>query len=408
MTRAVLLLACLLLLCPQASAATETPSATATDARGADTTQAPRATAQETPRAAAPAGQTKGATKADPHEDPTSPADSPRRARRPPSPFEPHGQIEIQADDGHLGRRQRGTSFPALDGIDPLPAATHLGIRRLRLSLTSHLGRDVDLVVQGHTDSRSDEPELRDCFLRVRLPEDLTLLAGQFKVRFGREGLRSSSETLTIERSDMTRALYQERDLGLDLGGRTRAGLQWDVGLFQGQGRNANEVNGTKDAVVRLSWPLLDGFHAGVSGQVGSTRPQGSPFDLPVRRWGADLRYSGGPWTVETEATWSQGWNGFSKRDSRAFGAYAGTALRVSPDWDLVAFYDWFDPDLDRVDLLVPDNSRNSRNRAVMGANFYLDRRTYHRFMLNYEIHRPTEGPRIEPDGWRLRYQFRF
>ena len=343
-----------------------------------------------------------------------APASSQEVVPSPPAPeafvpsAEVHGQLELQADSGHLGSRSADSSFPTLDGLARFPAATHLAIRRLRLSLTGHLGRDVDVVVQGHTDSRDDEAQLRDCFVRVRLGEDLSLLAGQFKVRFGREGLRSSSETLTIERSDMTRALYQERDLGLNLGGRTDSGFEWDLGTFQGQQRNASERNGTKDAACRFVFPVTRELKLGLSGHLGSIRPEGAPADTPVRRWGTDLRYRSGPWTLESEAIWSQGWNGFSKADTRAFGAYLGASLAVSPELDVVAFYDWFDPDLERVDLRTASNSVNARNRVVLGTSYYLDRATFHRVTLNYEIHRPTEGPSLEPDGWRVRYQFRF
>ncbi len=326
----------------------------------------------------------------------------------PPPPVEIQGQLELQLDDGHLNTRSQTDSFPALDGIAGEPAATHLSIRRLRLSVTSHLGRDADLVVQGHMDSRADESELRDCYLRLRLPRDLTLLAGQFKVRFGREGLDSSTRTMTVERSDMSRALYQERDLGLNLSGGSEKGCRWDVGVFQGQGRNARDRNDHKDASLRLVFPLGEDLQVGVSGQLGSMRPEDGTVDLPVRRFGADALYRKGAWTWQTEAIFGQGWNSFSRRDSRAFGAYLGSAFQVSPACDLVAFYDWFDPDLDRQDPALASNRVNARNRMVLGVNWYLDRQAPHRFMLNYELHRPTEGPRLEPDGWRLRYQLRF
>ncbi|MGI5844813.1 MAG: porin [Candidatus Xenobium sp.] len=318
------------------------------------------------------------------------------------------GHLQIQADDGHLGNRTPSDSLPSVDGITRFPAASYLNIRRLRLVLTAHLGQDVDLVVQGHTDTRADESELRDCYVRVDLPHDLELLAGQFKVRFGREGLASSSGTMTIERSDMTRALYQERDLGLNLGGRTASGLTWDFGIFQGQGLNAGDRNPNKDASLRLVLPAARGLEVGVSGQLGTVQPDGSPLDIPVRRWGIDLRYQKGRWTLESEAIWSQGWNKVSRTDSRAFGAYLGNTWTIVRDWDAVLFYDWFDPDLDRVDTRVANNALNARNRVVLGVNYYLDRKAPQRVMLNYEIHRPNEGPRVEPDGWRLRYEVRF
>ncbi|NMA26469.1 MAG: hypothetical protein GX934_01735, partial [Burkholderiales bacterium] len=74
------------------------------------------------------------------------------------------GHLQIQADDGHLGNRTPSDSLPSVDGITRFPAASYLNIRRLRLVLTAHLGQDVDLVVQGHTDTRADESELRDCY----------------------------------------------------------------------------------------------------------------------------------------------------------------------------------------------------------------------------------------------------
>ena len=127
---------------------------------------------------------------------------------------------------------------------------------------------------------------------------------------------------------------------------------------------------------------------------------------MPVRRLGTELHVEQGPVTVEAEAMWSDGYNVTSRTDTKAFGYYAAVVTRLSGPLDFVLHYDRFDPDLDGIDSRVARNEMNARDRKVIGLNYYIDRDLGHRIMLNYEWKQTVEGPRLQTDGWRLRYQF--
>jgi hypothetical protein len=73
---------------------------------------------------------------------------------------------------------------------------------------------------------------------------------------------------------------------------------------------------------------------------------------------------------------------------------------------DLVLNFDRFDPDHQtrRLDRVV--NEANTRNRLVLGWNYYFKRNPENRIMVNYEWVNEEEGPRINNNGLRVRYQF--
>lgn len=318
-----------------------------------------------------------------------------------------NGVVMIQMDDGHRGNRNPSTHLPTLDGISNLPASTAISIRRLRLSMTARLAENLDFIVQGHYDSRNDEANFRDCYLRWTINDAMVLQAGQFKMRFGFEGYRSANETNTIERSDATRALYQDRDFGLNLGGRSDK-LEWDVGAFLGQRLEFSDEDQAKDYAARLVYHFSDNLSMGLSAHQGSIVPAGTSQSQPFIRADYQFRYLSGPWTVEAEALYGDGYNFFSQTDSLALGGYLSTVYRLNEEWDLVLQLDAFDPDLNRVDFLSPDNRENARSRVVLGANYYIARKPEHRIMLNYELNQQLQGPEFPQNGFRVRYQYRF
>lgn len=278
-----------------------------------------------------------------------------------------------------------------------------LNLRRLRLSITSRLTDHLDFVVQGHYDDREDKVGLRDLYLRYRVDENLTLHAGQFKTRFGWEGYRSSAETNTIERSDATRALYQERDLGLNIGG-ANGPWEWDVGVFSGQRLRFEDRNAGKDLVGRLILHLSPETSIGLSGQLGSFVPDGATGGIPVRRAGLLVRHRHDRWSFEGEVLYGDGYNFLSQADTVALGGYLAAVYQLHPKWDGVLHLEAFEPALG----LTSENGRlNARSRIVFGVNYYLERDADHRVMLNYELVESWEGPGL-PSGVRARYQYRF
>lgn len=307
------------------------------------------------------------------------------------------GQVQIQFDSG-----ARGATFgddPAFNGIASLRASDRLDNRRSRVITTLHLSPETEISNETDYNTRSNQVSVLDIYLRQRLNDNVYLRAGMFKIPFGWEGLRSSRTTNTIEMSDVTRALSQVRDSGLAFNG-SEGGLDWAAGVFQGQGNVWTDRDAGKNLAARLGYKFNPELRAGFSLQYGTFE------SLPVRRWALELQYSEGPFKVESEYLWSDGYNLTSQRSSRAQGFYTALIYQMAEDHDLVLHYDRFDPDLDAARENAASNSSNARNRLVVGYNYYFQRSPEHRIMVNYEIPHEEEGPRFTNSGLRVRYQY--
>jgi phosphate-selective porin len=245
--------------------------------------------------------------------------------------------------------------------------------------------------------------------LDLRLDRDLSqwtyLSLGRYKVPFGWEGLRSSRTTNTIERSDMTSALYAERDAGFSLTHRQPDLGHVSIGTFLGQGRSQGDSNGGLDVIGRGVLQLSDDLRLGASGHLGTFRISGSSGSLPVRRIGTDVQFRSGPFRLEAEAIWSDGYNTMSQASTRASGYYLSGLYGVAESLDLVLHYDRFDPDMQASDAGPARNATNARDRKVVGLNYLIEGDVAQRFMLNYEWRSELEGGHARNSGFRARYQ---
>ena len=315
------------------------------------------------------------------------------------------GQIQFQLDDGALGAPRANSPFPASSGLGPFPADARMFVRRFRPAFDIEFNPTLTLQTEFNIDPHSQRIQVLDVRFDQNLSDDLILSVGRYKVPFGWEGLRSSRATNTIERSDMTIGLYPERDVGISFNHESGLG-EFSLGSFLGQPRSNGAANNHVDVIGRGVFNVHDGIRVGLSGHVGAYRPSGTLVDIPVRRLGTELHVEKGPFTVEAEAMWSDGYNVTSRIDTKAFGYYAAVVTKVSEPLDFVIHYDRFDPDLDGIDSRVARQEMNSRDRKVIGLNYYINRKVGHRIMLNYEWKQTLEGPRLNTEGWRFRYQF--
>ncbi|QGP81340.1 porin [Sphingobium sp. CAP-1] len=173
-------------------------------------------------------------------------------------------------------------------------------LRRARLVLQGDISDRVSLYLQSDfatavnnqagSERREGFAQLRDAYADVFLDKrkSLRLRFGQSKVPFGWENMQSSSNRLTLDRSDaINSAVPSERDLGI-VGYYTPPSVQniWDrlghdgqklfgnygafgVGLFNGQGTNRTEQNRGLMKVAFATWPFeLDGLGDALEGQV--------------------------------------------------------------------------------------------------------------------------------------------
>lgn len=327
----------------------------------------------------------------------------------PPQPgFTLGGQIQMDAAQDTLGSPNADSLIPARNGLGPHPSETSLYLRRGRLLANAQFDEETRIFVQAQFDTLKNDVTLFDVFLEKRLSPGVTLSAGMLKPRFGWEALRAQANLNTIERSDVTEALRPVRDLGINFSLHNDF-IQADLGIYTGQDQLRNERNTTKDIVGRLA--ILPDPHwvVGASWQLGSfTTLDQQAVELPVSKLGLEARYYNQPFAIEAEAFWSQGYNRFSRDNSHARGYTVTGIYEIDNRFDLIVSHDWFDPDLNRSNAVALDNARNARSRSLLGVNYYLDRSTYHRLMVNYEWHSATEGPSGTTGNWRVRYQYRF
>ncbi|MGA1800096.1 porin [Sphingomonas sp. 4RDLI-65] len=177
---------------------------------------------------------------------------------------------------------------------------SNFSLRRVRLVLQGDLSDHVSFYLQpdfatnvsnqSGGERREGFGQLRDAYVDTFIGDDhrFRLRFGQSKVPFGWENLQSSSNRLTLDRSDgINSAIPSERDLGINAY-YTPPEVQrvWDrlehdgqklfgnygafgLGVYNGQGTNRPETNDGVMTVAMVTWPFaLDGLGGAFEGQV--------------------------------------------------------------------------------------------------------------------------------------------
>ncbi|MET0250142.1 MAG: porin [Sphingobium sp.] len=226
-------------------------------------------------------------------------------------------------------------------------------LRRARLVVEGDISDRVSLYLQSDfattvnnqsvSERREGFVQLRDAYadLFVDKAKTLRVRFGQSKVPYGWENMQSSSNRLTLDRSDaINSAVPSERDLGV-IGFYTPPSVQkiWDrlhhdgqklfgnygafgVGVFNGQGTNRTEQNRGLMKVAFATWPfelsaLGDAFDGQVLELGGSvmmndvqpeTRDGGvSPVAFDDDRIGLHAILYPQPFGVQAEWNWGRG-----------------------------------------------------------------------------------------------------
>lgn len=227
----------------------------------------------------------------------------------------------------------------------------NFSLRRVRLVLQGNITDDVQLYLQhdfgtavnnqSNGERREHFGQLRDAYVDAFLDRnhEFKLRFGQSKVPFGWENLQSSSNRLTLDRSDgINSAAPSERDLGV-VAYYTPVRVQriWDrlakngqklfgnygafgVALYNGQGTNRPERNTGLMKVALATWPFeLDGLglpdqvlELGGSLMFNQVRPEVrtggvSATSFDDNRVGAHLILYPQPFGIQAEWNWGEG-----------------------------------------------------------------------------------------------------
>jgi hypothetical protein len=174
----------------------------------------------------------------------------------------------------------------------------NFSLRRVRIALQGNVTDDIAIYIQpdfatavnnqSGSERREGFVQLRDAYVDWFLDDanSFRLRIGQMKIPFGWENLQSSSSRIPLDRSDaINSGPVSERDIGIAaLYTPPAAAAVWSrlakdgqktfgnnaafaVGVYNGQGGNRTERNGSLSTVAMATWPFaLDGL--GLDGQV--------------------------------------------------------------------------------------------------------------------------------------------
>ena len=226
-------------------------------------------------------------------------------------------------------------------------------LRRARLVVQGDISDRVSLYLQSDfatavnnqagSERREGFVQLRDAYADVFLDKakSFRLRFGQSKVPYGWENMQSSSNRLTLDRSDaINSAVPSERDLGI-VGYYTPPSVQkiWDrlghdgqklfgnygafgLGVFNGQGTNRTEQNRGLMKVAFATWPFeLDGlggmfedqvFEIGGSAMMNDVQPEVrsggvSAIAYDDDRVGIHAMLYPQPFGIQAEWNWGKG-----------------------------------------------------------------------------------------------------
>lgn len=222
----------------------------------------------------------------------------------------------------------------------------NFSLRRARLVLQGDVSDRVSLYLQSDfasavsnqsgTERREHFVQLRDAYADVFVDQAKALRVrfGQSKVPYGWENMQSSSNRLTLDRSDaINSAVPSERDLGI-VAFYTPPSVQkiWDrlakdgqklfgnygafgVGVFNGQGTNRTEQNQGLMKVAFATWPFEIGnqvVEIGGSAMLNQVQPEirsggVSPVAFDDNRVGVHAMLYPQPFGIQAEWNWGKG-----------------------------------------------------------------------------------------------------
>ncbi len=251
-------------------------------------------------------------------------------------------------------------------------------IRRARARLKGEILKKINYILQIDA---TKSPVLLDGKVEITFSPHAKLAFGQFKVPFSLENLTSSSALDTINRSQTVENLCpgrdikaQGRDIGVALSGKF-SGIEYNIGVFNGEGANIADTNQSKDLVARLGFSPFDFLTLGLSHYQGKSTLFGGDSVVDRDRTGIDIFLVHEQISVRGEYIYA--------RDYQVdkYGWYIQGGYYLAPDKiQAIVRYDSYDLNMD---------IQGDRNDvATVGLNWFFSKKT--KLQINYE-HR-TEG----------------
>ena len=242
---------------------------------------------------------------------------------------------------------------------------------------------------------------LLDAEIGYAINEQSTLTVGAQKPGISYEFLTGPNKIDFVTRSLVVTALTQNRDFGARLSGNYASGFNYSLGVFNGNGLNANDNNKFYYA-ARFAYETEvqgDGsFVAGVNGSYGeqSNTPisSGTLPNIDGERtiFGGDFRFENSTFILASEVLAANlEYTGFNEADN-VMGLHVTGGLKLDKS-ELLARYDNLSSDF-----------RNDQDRIVLGFTRYPTSQTA--FRINYLV--PLDDSSFDNHGLALNYQIEF
>jgi hypothetical protein len=322
------------------------------------------------------------------------------------------GELELDL----TGRVQFQFNSTSVDGDDVAapPAATAFETRRIRFGTNFRYGEWITGKVEA--DFAGSGAVLADGYVDLAVAGPLHVRAGQFKTPFGVFELESSTRIRTIERGLRIRGLtdvvgvpgetqwllgaagHLGRQIGVVVHGEAGT-LGYEAGVFNGEGANVRETEGSKAFAGRLTYGVLPSL---VLGAAVSDQPTGL-FD------GADGAAEVRSRAVEVDASWgSFRAEGLHARAEWMLGEnpLAGPVGTPATMTGVHALVSWFQPRAGRVEGIEPvlrlswadpDTGADGDDGMLVtpGLNLYFNGRN--RLMVNGDVYLPGQDA-LDPE----------
>jgi hypothetical protein len=187
---------------------------------------------------------------------------------------------------------------------------------------------------------------LQDVFVTF-LSDYADVSMGQFKIPVSYEGYNSSSKTLFPERSIVSSAFGDKRDIGLRIA-KTFDSFGYSAGFFNGTGQNVLDNNKAKDGALRLEYYPIKGMT--IAGVIYGTLWDVTELGAK-RRYEGDLRFEQGPFLFQGEYIYARDrkakGSAILNTLVKAQGFYAAAGFKLLDNLQLCARFDYLDPDTD-------------------------------------------------------------
>jgi len=305
-------------------------------------------------------------------------------AEKPPAPPPPpppapavqlDGLLQIWYLDGHTITNAHDTyrirrADIKLSGVISPRVRWHVsldGAKLLNLTKTTTVAGDSTVVRDVAVDQRSRI--LQEASINVTVAPALRFDVGQQIIPLSLEGVTAASQIETIERTmfiaERTRGggISDVRDIGAEARGSVANGyVDYQLGLFNemGDSQNSTDQNDQKATIGRVIFhlPTVSGLQLGASGGT-----EGGSLTQRHERAGGEAQFRNRWLTLRSEV--------MGARDGgvRRLGYYGLGAVRLTPDIELVARWDDWDPDLHNESNGLAAEER----QIVAGANYFIE-----------------------------------